>query len=653
MLRGEPVALLVSVLYALVLASEHVARVRALKVWPIVRELLPVLAVTLAAQCAAHWFTSVSDLRPPKFLMCLAVSAALALPTVVVPRLRARRIVAGVSIAILSFLALADALYFRFFGGILPLLGTSNAKQAWAVMGSVVALFMVRDLAFIVLLGSGVWFAVSRGDASPDAAKRPRTVAFGAAIAASLVCVVLVGFDVKAWLVGRQSHAIFTWRQRLHETGLFGGHARDVARMARAASHAGEPPSAEKVEALAKYLEANRPPPTDELFGVARGKNLIIVQVEAMQQWVIDAKAHGVEITPFMNRLKRERAIYFSGVWDQTLISPTADSEFLTLNSLHPMPDVATVFRFSGNDFVALPGILARQGYSTLSAHAFERGFWNRATIHPRYGFQQSFFDRELGDTPKVGWGLADKPFLLRALERADHARPPFMAFFITLTSHHPYGYLPPSERHIDTSGLPEMVAGYVASQHYVDEALQGFFEALSKRPYAKDTVVVVYGDHESRITLDHTAEKQTLDVLSLDAQTVKDLAKRSFATRKIPLFVVLPDAKEPKTFDHVGGQIDTSPTLLHLLGIPVPKSMMGRPLIGSGGAVFRGEGSAVEGDRVRLSDGNCRTLSGKGLPPTDCDALGRRGEEQLRNSWAITQYNLAERLAGERRAAR
>jgi hypothetical protein len=80
---------------------------------------------------------------------------------------------------------------------------------------------------------------------------------------------------------------------------------------------------------------------------------------------------------------------------------------------------------------------------------------------------------------------------------------------------------------------------------------------------------------------------------------------------------------------------------------------MIGRPLIGTGGAVFRTDGSAVEGERVRLSDGNCRTLSGQGLPATACDDLGRRGEEQLKVSWAITQHNLSERLAGERRAAR
>ena len=140
---------------------------------------------------------------------------------------------------------------------------------------------------------------------------------------------------------------------------------------------------------------------------------------------------------------------------------------------------------------------------------------------------------------------------------------------------------------------------------------------------------------------------------MSLDAQTLKDLARRSFATRKIPLLVVVPDAKEPRVSSSVGGQIDISPTLLHLFGLPKPKSMIGTPLFGTGGAVFRGDGSAVEGDRLRLSDGNCRTLGGKGLPAAECDSLARRGDEQLQASWAITQYNLAERLSGERRASR
>jgi phosphoglycerol transferase MdoB-like AlkP superfamily enzyme len=505
----------------------------------------------------------------------------------------------------------------------------------------------------VALMAAGVWLAATRPDARVEGAPRSRKLAFGGALAAAVGGILFLGLDVRAWLQQGDSVKIVSTRQHLHETGIYGAHIRDVARMMSARKKEREPLPPEKIRALGEYLAGTRAGASEELYAIAKGKNLIVVQVEALQQWVIDARVRGTEITPFLNRLRRERALYFSGVWDQTAVCPTADSEYLTLNSLHPLPDGAVAFRFSDNDFVALPGVLAHQGYSTLSAHAFERGFWNRAIIHPRYGFQQSYFDRELGREPKIGWGLADKVFFSRALERIDGARQPFMAFFITLSSHHPYHYVPRDERHIDTSGLPEIVGNYVGSIRYADEALSGFFAALAKRPYAKDTVVAIYGDHEANIKLDRGAIERSLRILSLDQQTMKDVGERTFATRKVPLFVVLPDAKEGRTFDRVGGQIDISPTLLHLLGIPKPNSMIGRPLVGSGGAVFRTNGGAVEGERVRLSDGTCRTRSGRRLPDTDCDDLGKRAAEQVQVSWAITRHNLAARLAGERRASR
>ncbi len=654
MLRGELVALVLTALLALVLASERIPRVRALRAWPALREVLPVLAVLLAAQCAAHWFTAVSEIRPPRFVPALAASASLALPAAIASG-RARRIVAGVSIVIIGFLGLADALYFRFFGGILPLIAGANVKQAWNVSGSIASLFMQRDLAFLALMAAGGWLLGTRPDEPLGDASRVRRLAFRGALVLSIAGILYTGHDVRTWLRDEHSSsAIFSWKRWLYQTGLFGGHVRDVARRVREARQTAEPLSADNVRALNKYLDTTRASTTpDDMFGVARGKNLVMVQVEALQQWVIDTRVRGVEITPFLNRLKRERALYFDGVWDQTAISPTADSEFLTLNSLHPLPDAAMVFRFADNDFVALPGLLGRQGYSTLSAHAFERGFWNRATIHPRYGFQHSFFDRELGEGPKVGWGLPDKLLFPRALEQMDHARNPFMALVITLTSHHPYGFIPTEEQHIDTAGLPDMLNGYVASMRYVDEALSEFFAALARRDWAKNTVVVIYGDHESRIVLDQPGEKQARPFLSLEDQTLKDVSERNFATRKVPLFVVMPDAKEGRVISSVGGQIDIAPTILHLFGLSKPKPMIGKPLFAGGGAVFRSDGSAVEGNRLRLPDGACRTLAGKALPRNDCDGLGKRADEQLNASWTITHYNLAERLSGELSASR
>jgi phosphoglycerol transferase MdoB-like AlkP superfamily enzyme len=471
------------------------------------------------------------------------------------------------------------------------------------------------------------------------------------AIALGVLGVLFVMADLRYWFTDRSSKSIHSWRTRLHEVGLFGSHLRDVTRRMR--ERGSSPPSADEIRSLEKYLEAKHSPVQDEFFGLARGKNLMLVQIEALQEWVIGARVRGVEITPFLNRLVRERAFYFSGIWDQTAVSSTADSEFLTLNSLHPFPDAAVVFSYAGNDFVAMPRVMARAGYTTLSLHAFDRGFWNRAVVHPRYGFQSSHFDRGLGTGPKVGWGLSDKLFFSRALERIDHVRAPFFAFLITLTSHHPYSFIPPEERHIDTAGLPEIVAAYVQSMRYVDEAIAELFAALEKRDYSKNTVIAMYGDHESRILLDPSAEARARPLLSLDAHTLRDLSRRSFATRKVPLLIVMPDSKEARTFPAVGGQIDTAPTLLHLFGLPEPKVMMGRPLFRKDGMVVRYDGSAVEGERLRLPDGACRTLGGKDLPPDECQAMGKRAEDDLRVSWTIVRHDLAGRLSGALQVAR
>src|SRR5262245_56606266 len=103
MLRGEPVALLLTAIFAVVLAAERVPRVRSLRAWPVLAEIFPVLAVVLAAQAAAHWFTAVSEFRPPLFVPTLIACAAFALPAAAVKRPRARRIVAGVTIVLMGF----------------------------------------------------------------------------------------------------------------------------------------------------------------------------------------------------------------------------------------------------------------------------------------------------------------------------------------------------------------------------------------------------------------------------------------------------------------------------------------------------------------------------------------------------------------------
>ena len=56
---------------------------------------------------------------------------------------------------------------------------------------------------------------------------------------------------------------------------------------------------------------------TGESFAAAEGANLVMVQVESLQNFVIGLEIGGREVTPFLNRWVEE-ALWFSNVTDQT-----------------------------------------------------------------------------------------------------------------------------------------------------------------------------------------------------------------------------------------------------------------------------------------------------------------------------------------------
>src|SRR5690625_3056970 len=56
-----------------------------------------------------------------------------------------------------------------------------------------------------------------------------------------------------------------------------------------------------------KYAE-----PNEELFGIAKGKNIIKIHLESFHSFLIDYKLHGEEVTPFINSLVHEQSNNFT-----------------------------------------------------------------------------------------------------------------------------------------------------------------------------------------------------------------------------------------------------------------------------------------------------------------------------------------------------
>jgi phosphoglycerol transferase MdoB-like AlkP superfamily enzyme len=617
---------------------------------------LPVVATFACVLAAVMAFPALVGIGGPFFPMALATSAFLAIAPALAPT-GICALVASVTIGLTAILTLADVVYWRFFGGLMPLLAIGNASHIGDVADSIGALLMAQDLALLPLFVIAVllpWMLPRPVSTTPSLfARRARALLLVATVAGGGIPVVA---DVHLWLEHRESWKVFRWTMSLSGVGLVGAHARDIARSAREIVQR-RTPSADELEAWVGFADARARVVDDESTalddaGTARGMNLLIVQVEAMQGFAVDAKVGDDMVMPFLNVLRRTRALYYPNLWDQTGGSPTSDCEYLVLNGLHPLAQGSVAFRRPGNDFVALPKVLGEAGYATLSAHAFDKGMWNRALLHPRVGFDTSFFKDSFAPGRDIGWGLGDIDFFKQSVAKMTELEEPFFAFLITLTSHHPYKYIPRDLRELKLRNLGDDVLGqYLHSMRYVDDALRSLFDELGRAGLADRTVVAIYGDHDSKLTLSARVQKNAERELGLDPRIVDDLARRAWRTKQIPLFVVIPGQSEGRVVDDVGGQIDIAPTLLHHLGVAKPRSMLGRPLLGVPGTVGRRFAARYDGagvDAMHVLDVESGELecylreTGASIDVKSCAHLQREVQEEIAISERITLEDLA-----------
>ncbi len=551
---------------------------------------------------------------------------------------------------VLSVTAFADLLYMRYFGGVIPVAALAAARQAGRLGGSIRALTDGAD-AWLVLpaVAAVVLFLGrprrSRGDAPG------RTVRWtGAAVVLALTAA--AGYPAAATLAdalgsNSTSRQIFSQKLLVRRWGLVNLHLFDVVRTVRDAVAQEPLDPRQKARAIEYYrgqaaLAAKGGPG----FGVAKGDNLVLIQVESLQEWIVGARVNGREVTPFLDSL-RERGLFFPYVFDETNQGRSSDGEFSALNSQHPLARGAVAFLCASDHFLALPEVLRRQGYTTLSAHPFDRGFWNRGVLHPRYGFQTSLFRRELGSGETIGWGLADGAFFTRMEPTIEALHQPFFTFLITLGLHHPFDQFPARHKVLDVGELKDTPLGnYIHAMHYFDASLKAFVEALGRAGLLHNTVIALYGDHDAGFSVDATLLK-LLQIPGWDPSLPVRLDK-------VPLFVLLPGDALHGTVPAVGGHVDIAPTLLHLLGVPRPPAWVGAALTpGRPFIAALPDGSAVDARRMFVAsgprippEGACYTFPAGGpLPLGDCAALEERGRRQLEASRLVVSRDLVPQL--------
>lgn len=312
--------------------------------------------------------------------------------------------------------------------------------------------------------------------------------------------------------------------------------------------------------------------------GIAEGKNLIVIQIEALQEFVIGRTYLGQTITPNLNKLiKNQSTLYYDNYFQMVGKGNTSDAEFVSNNSLYPSMGEPTYMVYAENNYYGLPWLLRDNDYTAWSFHGNERGYWNREEAYVNQGFQRFIAEDDFQFNEEIGFGMKDEDFLeqsleyIKELDKVDEN--PFYAFLVTLTSHTPF-VMPEKDQKIQLK--PEhrgtILGDYIQSIHYTDKEIGKFIDNLEKEGLLEDSVLALYGDHFGLNAVNEIDKELMTDYLKVEYDFDHMM--------NIPLIIHIPGEDVGKTITTLGSQIDFYPTIANIMGYPINKGIIfGRDL--------------------------------------------------------------------------
>ncbi len=300
--------------------------------------------------------------------------------------------------------------------------------------------------------------------------------------------------------------------------------------------------------------------------GFLQGHNLLLITIDTLRADVLGAYGHPGGLTPNLDQLATEGVRFTSAFAHATMTLPSHCS---ILTGQYPIRHGVRdngLFRLEASR-LTLAEILSQAGYRTGA-------FIGAYVLDTRFGLSQGFdrYDDYYGEKT----GFMNFNFVERTAEKVlspatawieqDEGRPWF-AWLHLFDPHVPYD--PPDPYRDLYRDRP--YAGEVA---YTDHALGGFLERVRSTGRLENTLLVITSDHG--------------ESLGEHGETTHGAFAYN-STLHVPLILWSAPGIRPQVLSETVSHVDLVPTILELLGVPVPDSVQGDSLLPH----LRGQGTA------------------------------------------------------------
>jgi len=328
----------------------------------------------------------------------------------------------------------------------------------------------------------------------------------------------------------------------------------------------------------------------NEMTGLLKGKNVVLVLMESMDDWMIG------EYTPTLNRLMSE------GISFTHFYTPgyggirTFNSEFCVNTGSFLSSQGGYAFDYITNTYrQSLASLLTQEGYSAKTFHYNDPSFYSRGVFSPAMGYSEyvcygDYIGADEEDLLYDDQLLFDNPGLNAEFFREGQ---PTLNFIITRSAHLSYKYnevlsywaLKKYPEFRGLTGNEETDCAYLKAK-LVDDLFARLLGELEDKGQLENTVIIGVTDH---YTYGYKDEESLFALSGVDDALLLE---------KTPCFIWSTDL-QPMEVDKTLNTSDLLPTMLNLLGVDSPYDYIGRDAFDptyEGYALFS-DGSWISGD--------------------------------------------------------
>ena len=318
------------------------------------------------------------------------------------------------------------------------------------------------------------------------------------------------------------------------------------------------------------YFKEKDKPVENEMTGLFSGKNVILVLMESMDDWMLG------EYTPTLNRLMSE-GINFTKFYTPVYGGiRTFNTEFCINTGSFLSSQGGYAFDYVTNDFrQSLASLLRQAGYSAKEFHYNSPSFYSRGVFSEAMGYEAyvSYADYLKGMSSDAAKKLLYDDQLLfdnEGLNSEFFRDGKRLNFIITRSAHLSYKYnevlsywgLKKYPEFKGLTGNEETDCAYLKAK-LVDDLFARLMVELEEKGELENTVIIGVTDH---YTYGYKNEKALLELSGVDNKLLLE---------KTPCFIWSANL-EPMEVDKVLNTSDVLPTVLNLLGIDSPYSYIG-----------------------------------------------------------------------------